>query len=216
MYTWQTNIQYVKGVGPATAAKFNQMGIETVGDLLEHKPNHHIYPGVASIKDAKQGHVIIKAKITNINRIPSRVPTVEATLNDGTGTCYAKWWNQVFVVQHLHVGMTVVFWGKYKNGVLNQPKFSIIMPDMNEVAGGDYGVNTGIVRKALREVFSKDVVGVDSDQLYLYYGLHFPADKTDYQKCLQGLKEQELLLMQLALAKKRQRQGKVKAEIIKI
>lgn len=213
IYKWNTKIQYIKGIGPATATKFNQMGIETVGDLLEYKPLHHIYPGVTSIKDAKQGHVIIKAKIMRIYRIQSKVPTVEAVLSDGTGTCYAKWWNQVFVIQHLRVGMKVVFWGKYKNG-LKQPKFStLVNPDMNEVAGGDYGSNTGIVRKALREVFDN---GQDIPLIESYYNLHFPENKATHQECLHGLKYQELLLMQLALTKKRQRQVKVKAEIIKL
>lgn len=209
MYTWQTNIQYVKGVGPATAAKFNQMGIETVGDLLEHKPNYHIYPGVTSIKDAKQGRVIIKAKIMRIYRTQAQVPTVEAVLSDGTGTCYAKWWNQVFVVQHLHAGMRVVFWGKYCGNVLQQPKFSTVAPDMNEVAGGDYGSNTGVVRKALREVLDNERVTtlpIDIENLFRMY--HFPSTKNTYKYALNCLKYQELLLMQLALAKKRQRQTK--------
>ena len=36
------NIQYLKGVGPAFAKKFEKLGIHTVRDLLLHYPRRYI------------------------------------------------------------------------------------------------------------------------------------------------------------------------------
>ena len=37
-----TNIQYLKGVGPTYAKRFEKLGIHTFGDLLAHYPRRYI------------------------------------------------------------------------------------------------------------------------------------------------------------------------------
>ena len=39
---WEDSIQYIKGVGPQRAAKFEKLGIRTLGDLLELYPRGYI------------------------------------------------------------------------------------------------------------------------------------------------------------------------------
>ena len=218
-YNWQTKIQYVKGIGPQKAAELKTMGVETVGDLLEYQPNSHIYPGITTIENLKDGHAIIKAKIISIERLPSRVPIVGALLDDGTGTCRATWWNQIFVLQHLRPGMTVTFWGKYKNGTLSQPKFSTFGFNMNEVAGGDYGAHTKTMRTALKEVLGN--VEIPDWSWCTHYSrnkafryLHKPRGKGDTIEAIDRLKFDELFLLQLAMLKRRQQARSGGAEII--
>ena len=205
-YNWQTKIQYVRGVGPTKATELKGMGIETVGDLLEYQPNHHIYPGITTIKDLKEGHVIITAKIISIDRLLGRTPIVEAVLNDGTGTCKAMWWNQIFILQNLRPGMTVTFWGKYRAGTLQQPKFSTYGFNADDVTGGDYGVHNKTMKIALKEVLSNcdlpDISGVPT--LETFRSLHSPKSNAEYKKALEFLKFNELLLLQLAMLKRRQ------------
>ena len=38
----ETNIQYLKGVGPSYAKRFAKLGIQTLGDLLAHYPRKYI------------------------------------------------------------------------------------------------------------------------------------------------------------------------------
>jgi len=209
MYHWLTNIRYVRGIGPVKAQELNGMGINTVGDLLERQPLHYIFPGVTPIRDAKEGHVIVKGMITAITRLPSRVPIVEATLRDATGGCKARWYNQTYALQNLRVGMTVTMWGRFKGGVLQQPRFSTCGLDTGGVTGGYYGAHNETVRMALREVFRdveiKDWVGRISRPGAFEF-LHFPKDKAEQKAGLNRLKFDELFLMQLAMLKKRMRQ----------
>lgn len=114
-YNWQTKIQFVKGCGPVKAKELNGIGINTVGDLLEYSPNYYIYSDGTTIKDLKEGYAVIKAKIVSIDRLPGRTPIVEAVLSDGTGTCKARWFNQVFILQNLRPGMTITIWGRTKS-----------------------------------------------------------------------------------------------------
>ena len=219
MYNWQTKIQYVRGIGPTKATELKTMGIETVGDLLEYQPNHHIYPGITAIKDLKEGHAIIKAKIVSIDRLPGRTPIVEAKLNDGTGTCKAMWWNQIFILQNLRPGMTVTFWGKCKAGTLQQPKFSTYGFNVDEVVGGDYGVHNRTMKIALKEVLDNMEI---PDWLLDGYcprdvafeWLHKPYDKEDHKEAINRLKFDELFLLQLAMLKRRQQARSGGASII--
>lgn len=219
IYNWRTKVQYVRGIGPTKAKELNGMGIKTVGDLLEYKPLHYIYPGIMAVKDLKEGYAIIKAKIVSIERLPRRVPTVEAVLDDGTGTCKAVWWNQIFVLQHLRPGMTVTFWGKCKAGVFNQPKFSTYGFNPDEVVGGDYGVHTKTMRAVLGEVLDNCDLPDLSDEVSMFevfHNLHFPKNKHEHNETLKVLKFNELLLMQLAMLKRRQQAQSGGAEVIEI
>lgn len=221
MYNWDTKIQYIKNIGPTKATELKGMGIETVGDLLEHQPNHHVYHGVTAIKDLKDGHVIIKAKIVSIDRLPSRVPIVEAVLNDGMGTCKATWWNQIFILQNLRPGMTVTFWGKCKAGTLNQPKFSTYGFNTDEVVGGDYGVHNRTMKIALKEVLDNmeipdwSSVGYDC-RWVAFRNLHNPHAKAHYKVAINRLKFDELFLLSLAMLKRRQQARSGGASVIPV
>jgi len=218
-YNWQTKIQYVRGIGPTKAVELKSMGIEIVGDLLEYQPNHHIYPGITAIKDLKEGHAIIKAKIISIDRLPGRTPIVKAVLNDGTGTCEAMWWNQIFILQNLRPGMTVTFWGKYRAGTLQQPKFSTYGFNTDEVTGGDYGVHNRTMKIALGEVLDNMRIpdwplGWCGSRGMAFHNLHNPHDKKDHKRAIDRLKFDELFLLSLAMLKRRQQARSGGASII--
>jgi len=205
LYSWTTPIRYVRGVGPAKTRELENAGIETVGDLLEHQPLHNIYPGSTSIRDLpSEGHVIVKAKIHKISRYGSgNSPIVEATLNDGIGTCKAIWWNQVYIIRYLSEGMTATFWGNCKHGVLQQPKFSTQRFNPDDVIGGQYGLRTNTIKATLKEVLPNteipDWAKCDPSRHAAFEGLHFPKTKAEHEDALERLKFDELFLMQLVL-----------------
>jgi ATP-dependent DNA helicase RecG len=206
MYNWNQSIKYVKGIGPARAKELERMGIETIGNLLEYQPLHYIYPGTTSIADTKEGYVVVWAKIMRLSRLPTRVPIVEALLNDGTGQCKAVWYNQQFVVQHLQPGMVVTFWGKFHNGALQQPRFTTTQPNWSDIAGGFYGVHNETIRAALKEVLANVELPpmVDGfDRAMVFDALHFPVSKESQQQALTRLKFDEALCYQLAMAERR-------------
>jgi len=217
MYNWTTKIRFVKTIGPVKATELKGIGIETVGDLLEYKPLDYMYPGVTAIKDLpSEGRVMIRARIEKIVRASNR-PIVTAMLidpNNDNDYCGATWWNQVFIVQHLRKGMIATFWGKVKNGILQQPKFSTIGTN-EDVSGGLYGVHTETIRKALKEVMPNiDIPDWEDNKSVnefmprqvAFKLLHNPATKAGMINSVYRLKYDELLLMQLAVLKKKYNQ----------
>lgn len=210
LYSWITPIRYVKGVGPVKTRELENAGINTVGDLLEYQPLRNIYPGSTAICGLpSEGYVIIKAKIHKISRYGSgNAPVVEMVLNDGTGTCKAVWWNQVYIIRYLSEGMTATFWGNCKQGTLQQPKFSTQHFNPDDVVGGQYGLHTNTIKATLKEVLPNteipDWAKCDPSRRAAFEGLHFPHTKAEYEDALERLKFDELFLMQLAIAKKRQ------------
>ena len=49
-------VQFLKGVGPAKAKVFAQLGVETVGDLLEYFPRDWVFtPETIKINQMRQG-----------------------------------------------------------------------------------------------------------------------------------------------------------------
>ena len=206
IYQWATLIQQIKGIGPTRAKELEGMGIKTVGNLLETTPNYYIYPGTTSIADATEGYVVIRAKITQIGRLPTRVLIVEARLDDGTGRCKAVWYNQQYAMQHLRPGMVVTLWGKMHNGALQQPRFTTAQPNWSDIAGGLYGVHNETIRAALKEVLANVELPsmVDGfDRATAFAAFHFPVSEESWQQALIRLKFDEALCHQFAMAERR-------------
>ena len=86
-----TDVTYVKGVGPHVARVLGKLGIEKVGDLLWHLP--HRYEdrrNVRKIADLQGGEsAVVRGKILGVGRAGRRV--YEAVLGDETGTLSLKW-----------------------------------------------------------------------------------------------------------------------------
>ncbi len=219
-YQWNTKIRYVRGLGPVRAKELTKIGIETVGNLLEYQPLHYLYPGGVSIAEAKEGMVVIKTKIHNVYRRAVPTNIVEAVLVDQTGDCIARWYNQWYVGDQLHSGMTVTFWGKYKGGVLQQPKWSTCEASMIDVYGGQYGeTHHSTIRVALKEVLCNTALGFMHDgtvRIAVFNAFHFPEDKAHEQWALKMLKFDEALQLSLALQERRREREQVKGVVILI
>ena len=212
MYNWNTPIRYVRGLGPTKTKELAKIKINTVGDLLEYQPLSYIYLGGVTIADAKEGHVVIKATVKDIRRHPFK-PMVSASLSDKTGSCQADWYNSPWLLTNLHPGMTVTFWGKYKGGVLQQPKWTTVESSLVDVYGGQYGVHHATIRAALKEVLAHTDLQClnkvelpdtyNEDRVVLFRDFHFPSDKGVQRAALEALKFDECLMLQLALAERR-------------
>ena len=215
-YRYDTPIRYVRGLGPVKAKELTKIGITTVGELLERHPLSYLYPGGVSIAEASEGNVVIKAKIKTIKRYSSE-SVVGATVFDETGECTITWYNNPYTLSSLHPGMTVTFWGRYRGGVLQQPKWSTCEASMIDVWGGQYGVHHNTIRAALKEVLYKperlDLPDINHgcSRRHLFARYHFPEHKEEQQMAERELKQDEALQLQLALAERRRgREGWIK------
>jgi ATP-dependent DNA helicase RecG len=207
MYKADTPVRYIKSIGPTRAKELTKIGITTVGELLERQPLSYLYPGDTPIAEAKEGYVVIKATITQIGqRSPS---LMMATLQDDTGKCSAVWYNQPWLLANLRPGVTATFWGRFKGGVLQQPKWTTCEASMADMWGGQYGVHHQTIRAALKEVLSDLELpemynrGRGSNRVGCLREYHFPDNKIIQQFALDDLKFDEAVQLQLALAERR-------------
>ena len=105
----------VKLVSPARAKVLARLHIETVRDLLTHFPRRYVdMSAVSTVADARIGQACtICGQVYKIEvKRPKRVPLVEITLVDGTGTLMLTMFRQVWLADKVHPGMTVAVAGK--------------------------------------------------------------------------------------------------------
>ncbi|MGH2901234.1 MAG: DEAD/DEAH box helicase, partial [Solirubrobacteraceae bacterium] len=93
-----------------------KLGLETIGDLLEHVP--HRYESAAEEVPIAALHgdeeVVIVGEVLNVSKRPlrGRRTLVTARITDGTATIGATWFNQPWVADQLRPGMRLRLRGK--------------------------------------------------------------------------------------------------------
>ena len=113
-----TPVQFVKGVGPAVAAKLGRMGILTVGELLSVTPiryldRRRILP-VAELTPGRDRTVVGKVAASGVSFMGRRRKRIyEIVVDDGTGKVSAKffYFNQKYMTQKYPIGSKLLLSG---------------------------------------------------------------------------------------------------------
>lgn len=117
-------VETLKGVGKVVAGNLARLGINTVGDLLNHYPRRYDdFSNIIPIRMMKPGLVTFRGEVVKIAARRARtrkLSITEAVITDGTGTVKAIWFNQPFLVKQYPVGTQVLLSGKleFKNNDL--------------------------------------------------------------------------------------------------
>jgi ATP-dependent DNA helicase RecG len=160
----ETEIQFMKGVGPRLAPLYQKLGIHTVGDLLFHAP--HRYEdrrNLPKIREIKPGtFVTVRGKIAAIDVKPSRgrAAPIRCILHDGTAQIGLIWFNQPWIAKKLREAKgDVIAYGQVKEGhygyEIAAPEFEIIDPE--EDADGFtkivpvYPLTEGLQQRSMRK-----------------------------------------------------------------
>ena len=128
-----TEIDYLKGVGPARAELLKkELGIYTFGDLLNYYPFRYIDKSkVYSIASVNTDaiHVQLKGKLTNIQTLGERrSKRLVATLTDDTGSIELVWFKGIkWIAPTLKPNVEYMVFGKPSR--FNN-KFNISHPDI--------------------------------------------------------------------------------------
>ena len=131
----ETELRYVKGVGPAFAARLEKLGLKTVRDLLWHFPSRYEdFSNISNIAELIPGEAAtIQGVIQDIKILRSfrrKMFIIQATVTDATGSIRATWFNQKFLMAMLKKGMVINLAGKVsagKNGVgFAHPSYEIV------------------------------------------------------------------------------------------
>ncbi|TFG47414.1 MAG: DEAD/DEAH box helicase, partial [Candidatus Brocadiia bacterium] len=226
-------VQYLKGVGPAKAEVFAQLGVKTVGDLLEYFPRDWVF----APEPVKISSISPNEEVTIIGQIEStdfqgyrRGAILEAIVADDSDVCRVIWFNGAYLQNQLKPGQVIIASGKvtkYKHQLqLTNPKFLIVderTEDPDEyLSGGVYPatakLSSGQIKKIIRPVLDclDGLVEEIYDEEFLkkvqipgrkdaFHWIHLPPDEEKLAQAKRRLKYDELLLMQLGLALRRYR-----------
>ena len=224
-------VQYLKGVGPARARIFSQLGVETMADLLEYFPRDWMFaPAVTKIGEAAEGQTVtIAGLVESTDFRKYRRPAIfEASLADDTGVCRAVWFHGAFLQKQLRVGQVLMATGKvslYKHQLqLTNPRFSVVEEDDSLTgecfSGGVYPATAKLSSAQIKRIIGPVLEKLDS-VVPEFYGkgflketqligrcqalgwIHQPSNEEQLGRAKRRLKYDELFLMQLGLALRR-------------
>ncbi|HEY2602735.1 MAG TPA: ATP-dependent DNA helicase RecG [Thermoleophilaceae bacterium] len=208
------------------------LGLETVGDLLEHLPRRHADRGevrpIASL--APDEDATVEVEVRSIATRPARNrrmrPRSEARVFDESGPLVAIWFNRPWVADQVAPGARLLLRGRMKK----RNQFWVNEHELVDAAGSSAVVHTvGLVSvypgtKGLGSDRLRELVWAQREHVhdvveplpaYIRAGerlpdrpaslaaLHFPAEGIDDDEARRRLAFEELLLLELALAGRR-------------
>jgi ATP-dependent DNA helicase RecG len=228
-----TPVQYLKGVGPARAAVFEQLGVKTVADLLEYFPRDWIFAPpcvkIAHMQPNEPATIIGLVEAIDYQQY-RRTPMLEAIVSDDTGTCRIVWFHGGYLRNQIQLGQPIMASGKpslYKHQLqMTNPKFMMLdekhsQPD-KYFSGGVYPATARLSSRQIKQIILPLLDQLD-DLIAEFYPaetqnsaslisrkdafawIHMPPDEERLAAARRRLKYDELFLMQLGLALRRYR-----------
>ena len=228
----QTEVQFVKGVGPDRADLLKKLNIKTVEDLLWHLPRDLLdLTDVRKIPDLEEDEPqSVFGEVVDIDgRYTSKGGTLSAVLIENNGS-YMRglWFNQPWIKKKFKHGMKVLFSGKpkFKSGrwEMSHPRHQILEDDVNPNERAEilpqYPLTEGIkmdqMRRMLREATEEyaplvpDPLPESFRQQHKFPSLpdalrmiHIPKSVEDYELGKRRLILDDLLEFQLGVALRR-------------
>jgi len=143
------NLQGLKGVGPAVARQFADIGIHNIAELLDYFPRKYSdYSEVTPIAKIAPGLVTIEAEIIQAKGryVRRGMHITEAIASDKTGSARLIWFNQPYREGAIKPGQKYFITGKLE---LKRQKFSIMNPAMEQAS--DFPLHTARIVPIYRE-----------------------------------------------------------------
>ena len=111
-----TDITYLKGVGPQRGKALKKYGIENVGQLLHHYPRKYLNrTNIRCIREIKLGEeAVIIGKIVSFGMKHARSRKFfQMKLNDSTGYLTCIWFNSIsWIIDKFQIGDSIAVFGK--------------------------------------------------------------------------------------------------------
>jgi ATP-dependent DNA helicase RecG len=228
-------VSALRRVGKATARRLDGLGIHTVGDLLLHLPFRHEPPSrLAAVGALCVGEeVTLRARVLSCasrQTARRRVNVLEALVSDDSGSVVALWYNQAYLEAPFRERPEVLL----KGVLMRQRGAPVFLVKRHEILGeaeesrhilglvpvypstADLSVRT--IRTLLHEAAPLAVNLLDPlpPELLARRGYagraeavlaeHFPVDLAEAHKARERLAFEELLLLQLAVLRRRRAQ----------
>ncbi|MDQ5972286.1 MAG: ATP-dependent helicase RecG [Patescibacteria group bacterium] len=142
-------LEIVSGVGPALAAKFAQLNLYTIQDLLFYFPRRYDdYSNIQPIKALQPGVVTIRAQIKDIKGryVRRGMHITEAVASDSSGSVRLTWFNQPYREDQTKRGQDYFITGTF---AMSYQRLAITNPSIELVS--DFPVSTARIVPVYRE-----------------------------------------------------------------
>jgi ATP-dependent DNA helicase RecG len=220
----------LEGVGPRIAGRLRKLGLATVRDLLEHRPrDYQRSVGESRIVDlfGEQEAVIVgEVRSVSVRRPRRRLTIVQATVTDGSGSIPAVWFNQPWLEEKLVPGTRVRLRGQLRRNTFNVKSYDLNGAAATADLAPVYPAGEEITPPRLRALADRalELVPNEPDPLPAalkhreglprradaLFALHRPRTLEEAEEGRRRLAFDELLLLQLGLARRtREREQEV-------
>ncbi|MER0124078.1 ATP-dependent DNA helicase RecG [Streptococcus sp. ZJ93] len=208
------------GVGEKSAAKFQQLGLETVEDVLCYYPFRYDDFAVRSVLELVDGE---KALISGIVMTP---PTVQYygfkrnklrfSLKQGEVVVAVSFFNQPYLADRIEVGQELAVWGKWEKAKVSVTGMKLVAQredELQPIYHVTQGVSQASIVKLVKAAFDKGYDQLLMENLPISLleryrlverkqavrAMHFPKDIAEYKQALRRIKFEELFYFQLRL-----------------
>jgi ATP-dependent DNA helicase RecG len=210
--------------GPKATEAASSLGLHTIGDLLEHLPHDRREArSIAQLAPGESATVVVEVRAIASRPVRRRGmrPLVEATVADGSGSVKATFFNQPWLVQKYSPGTRVVLHGKLEGrsrfrvqghaptteaaasveGVAHYPATEgISSTQIHALVREHAGALADVIEPLPARLLSAEAL---PDRPAALAAVHFPERASDQPGGRNRLAFDELLLVQLALLRRR-------------
>jgi ATP-dependent DNA helicase RecG len=225
------SVQYVKGVGPTRAGQLARLGIQTVEDLLYHRPHRYedrrrlarIADLVPGRRQSTEGTVVAVSE--------KRYGTYQflAALSDESGVLQATWFGQRYLRRVIRRGARIIVYGKVERIgalVMTVEDFELLTGDVEDTLHTGrivpiHPTTEGLSPRVLRTIIAQALTGhlneipeivpeplrrgrALMDRGAAFRFLHFPETMDQAAEARRRLAFDELLVLQCGVLLRRQ------------
>jgi ATP-dependent DNA helicase RecG len=216
----ERSVDVLPGVGPAVKKRLERLGLATLGDLLAHRPFRYEQPlpevRMADLQ-ADEDVAIAGEVLSTSTRRRGRLQMLTARISDGTATVSATWFNQPWLERQLQQGTAVRLRGRQGRYGFDVRSFDIGDGEATADFAPVYPASEEITAKKLRELVGAalplalaDPLPADlkqrdalPDRVDALWALHRPRSLGEAEAGRRRLAFDELLLLQIWLARRR-------------
>lgn len=224
------SLQYLKGVGPERIKQLEQIGVHSVKDLLLYFPRRYEDRRLRRVSELKDGELAsLSGKVVASQISRGKTKVIKLSIEQDGRLVYGVWFNQTFILKQFPVGTSVILTGKVR---WQQRTPEIMASDIQKVGGDKYfeifpvysevgRLSSKVIRNLVKTVISQtenhfpEVFPPELEKRWMnrpqaYREIHFPQSFTSLGQARERLVFEEVLFLQLAVA--RLRQGAQKRE----